>query len=362
MALIDSEGNIFGRINIVDAVAVFLAVAIVVAGATFVLLDDPSQTTSGTRYVTVDLGTQPNYVATLVSEGDTTVDTTGANVTITDVYTTASGSDRRVRVRARITAPMDGETVTYAGAPLRVGRNVELVTEEYTTSGTITAVENENPNLPTEPIDVLLRTELTTETANDIERGQVFRIDGRNVATIQSVSAYRSGSDTTVAYVGITYQTYRSADGPQFGGTAIRHGATIPMETDLYAFEGEVARVGALTPVGQTATRTVSLKMENVDPDLSSSLGVGLTERVRGETVARLTDVTVTPATVVLTSQDGNVYQRQHPVQKDVTMTAELRVRETSTGVRFKGSALRQGRTVVLDFGTVTVEATVTRG
>jgi hypothetical protein len=102
--------------------------------------------------------------------------------------------------------------------------------------------------------------------------------------------------------------------------------------------------------------------MENVDPDLSSSLGAGLTERVRGETVARLTDVTVTPATVVLTSQDGNVYQRQHPVQKDVTMTAELRVRETSTGVRFKGSALRQGRTVVLDFGTVTVEATVTRG
>jgi hypothetical protein len=42
-------------------------------------------------------------------------------------------------------------------------------------------------------------------------------------------------------------------------------------------------------------------------------------------------------------------------------MTAELRVRETGTGVRFKGAPLRQGGTVALDFGTVTVEATVVR-
>jgi hypothetical protein len=42
-----------------------------------------------------------------------------------------------------------------------------------------------------------------------------------------------------------------------------------------------------------------------------------------------------------------------------VTLTADLRVRETNAGLRFKGETLRQGRTVALDFGTVTVEATI---
>jgi hypothetical protein len=360
--LIDSDGYLFGRVNAVDAVAVVLLSAIVVSGATFVLLDDPSQTTSGTRYVTVDLGTQPSYVATLVSDGDTTVAANEASVTITDVYTTVSGSDRRVWVRARVTAPLDGDTVAYAGSPLRVGRRVELTTEEYTTGGTVTAVAAENPDLPTERTDVLLRTELATEAAADIERGQAFRIGGRPVATIRSVRAYRSGADTTVAYVGVTYRTYRSADGPRFGDVAVRNGARLPVETDTYSFEGEVVGVGVLAPPGRTTTRTVTLTMQSVPPELSASLDAGLSERVRGETIARLTDVDVEPATVVLTSQDGNVYQRQHPVRTDVTMTAELQVRETGTGVRFKGSALRQGRTVVLDLGTVTVEATVTGG
>jgi hypothetical protein len=99
--------------------------------------------------------------------------------------------------------------------------------------------------------------------------------------------------------------------------------------------------------------------MENVDPDVANGLRAGMRERVRGETVAELTAVTVDPAVVVLTSQDGNVYRREHPVRKDVTMTADLRVRETSAGIRFKGAVLRQGATVVLDLGTVTVEATL---
>jgi hypothetical protein len=49
----------------------------------------------------------------------------------------------------------------------------------------------------------------------------------------------------------------------------------------------------------------------------------------------------------------------EHPVNREVVLTTELRVRETVNGVRFKGQALRQGQTVVIDLGTIVIRATV---
>jgi len=361
VTLIDDEGRLFGRVNIIDAFVVLVVIAVVFAGLLFVLVPDSSPSSSATRYATIDLGTQPDYVATLITEGDSIQEDNGETITITDVYATASGSDRRVRVRARITAPVDSGTITYDGTPLRVGRNIRLQTDEYTTQGTVTSVANTTPDLSVTSTDVLLRTTLSPETASDIESGQTFRVDGRPVATIRSVNAYPSGDGNVLAILGITYQTYISSDKPYFGDTVVRDGATLPFEADGRSFQGEVIRRGVLSPPGEETTRTVSLKMERVDPDLASGIRTGLTEGVRGETIAQLVRVEVEPATVVLTSQDGDVYRRQHPVQKDITMTAELKVRETDTGVRFKGAPIQQGGTVVLDFGVVSIEATVLR-
>lgn len=40
-------------------------------------------------------------------------------------------------------------------------------------------------------------------------------------------------------------------------------------------------------------------------------------------------------------------------------MTAELDVRDSANGLRFKGEPIQQGETITLDFGTVTIKATV---
>jgi hypothetical protein len=46
-------------------------------------------------------------------------------------------------------------------------------------------------------------------------------------------------------------------------------------------------------------------------------------------------------------------------VDREVTFTADLQLRETPAGLAFKGEQIRQGSTVTLDLGTVVVEATV---
>jgi len=364
MNVIDDQGRLFGRINLVDALVVFVVLAVLVAGVAFALSSGSSDTTpdTTTRYATLDLGIQPAYVTTLVSEGDVADADSGdaENLTITDVYATDTDDGRHLYARVRLNGTLDDDIVTYRGDPLRVGRNLDLTTPDYSTGGTITAVDASNADLPVGPTDVLLRTTLAADATDEIQATDEYRVDGRTVGTVRSVTAYRTGEPGQVqAYVGVTYRTYRASNGPQFAGTTVREGATLPLETDAYAFEGEVIRMGATDPRGRETTRTVRLKIENADPDLADGLRSGMTERVRGDTVAELTNVAVEPSTMVLTSQDGNVYRREHPVEEDVTLTADLRMRETNAGVQFKGSSLRQGRTVTLDFGTVTVEATV---
>ncbi|WP_152042431.1 DUF4330 family protein [Salinigranum salinum] len=362
MVVIDEQGRLFGLVNLVDALVVLVVLAILVAGVTFVIGGDSDTPTSDTavRYATLDLGVQPAYVATHISEGDAVQPDNVENMTITDVYSLKTGDGRHLYTRVRINGMIHDETVTYDGDPLRVGRNLSLTTPAYATSGTITAVDATTPDLPVGETDVLLRTTLPADAVDAMRTGDEYRIDGRTVATVQSVMAHKTDTPGQVrAYVGVTYRTYRTNDGPQFAGTHVREGVTLPLETDATAFDGEVVRVGATEPRGTEATRTVRLEIENTDPDLGDALRTGMTERVRGETVVELTDIAVEPSTMVVTSQDGNVYRREHPVEEDVTLTADLRVRETNAGLQFKGAPLRHGRTVFLDFGTVTVEATV---
>lgn len=55
-------GRLFGLINIIDALVILFAVA-VVAGVALVFSGKPhEQSELGTRYVTLDLGTYPAYV------------------------------------------------------------------------------------------------------------------------------------------------------------------------------------------------------------------------------------------------------------------------------------------------------------
>jgi hypothetical protein len=165
--VIDDESRLLGWVNVIDALVVLVVLAVAVAGATFILSigEQPEQLAPADAYATLDLGSQPEHVAELIDTGDTVERAGGPNVTVTDVYVAGSGGDRRVRVRARIPGERTGDGLSYDGAPLRVGRTLDLTTSEYQTSGTVTAVDVSNPDLPVQWTDFFPRTDLSAGTA-----------------------------------------------------------------------------------------------------------------------------------------------------------------------------------------------------
>ena len=368
MQLIDDEGNLLGLINVVDALAVLLVLAVVTAGAAFVLQPEPEppDLTLSTTHATLDLGPQPDYIVSQLNEGDTYSPDGTNQLTITDVHLqpNANGNTNvllRVELQGEPATSTNDDltTITYADAPPRLGRTLQVVTDAYQVSGTVTAV-GDGTAIPTTQQKVLVNATVDAATATSIQQGDTFSLRERTLATVRSVHVYgTSDPNRKRVLLGLTLEARQTADGAQFAGTTLREGSTVPFRTGDYALTGTVQRVGATDPRGEPATRTVTLQLRDVPPELANAVRAGMTETTNGDTVARITNVRRDNATVVLVSDDGNIYEREHPTNQDLTITADLAVRETATGLTFKGRTVQQGNTVVLDLGSVTVEATV---
>jgi len=359
MELLDDEGNLFGVVNVVDALVVLFVLAVVAAGAAFVLQPDPEPTEPdlATTDATLDLGTQPGYIIEEIETGDTYSPAGEAGLEITNVHLAPQGDDTRVILGVTLNGSISEDTMNYAGAPPRVGRNLDIQTSTYQVSGTLRDLGSGPETTTTE---VVVEDTVSTDTATSIETGDTYTLGDSDIATVESVTAYgTTNPDRKRVLVGLSLATLEDDGDVRFGGSTVTEGTTIPFRASDYTLAGAVHRVGATEPQGDTATRTMTLQLRDAPPQHANSIQSGMTETVRGTTIAHVTAVERDDATVILTSRDGNIYERDHPVNQDLTLTADLTVRETATGVTFKGRTIQQGSTVTLDLGTTTVRATV---
>lgn len=360
MELIDDEGNLFGLVNVIDTIVVLLVASVVVASVAFVLQPEPEPPAppeTATTQAVLDLGIQPPYVVEQISVGDSSSAGPTGELTVTDVYFSPGQDGAHTLVSVELTDVVRGDIILYNGEPLRLGRQLAIQTDQYQVTGTLRDV---GTSLSTETTETLLETTVDASTASQIDPGDAYSLAGRDVATVKSVESYATWNpDQRRVFVGLSLNTVDFGNGPQFGNILVRQGTTIPIQTTDYALTGEIRRVSATELRGEPTTRTVTLQLSNVGPQLADDIEAGMTERNGDETVARITNVETEPATVIVTSQDGQVFLREHPIQRDVTLTADIQVRETTNGPTFKGRSIQQGSTVVVDLGSITVEARV---
>jgi hypothetical protein len=364
MELIDDEGNLFGLVNVVDALVVLLVVAVVAAGAAFVFLDDSEpepEPETATTFVTLDLGEQPNNVATAINEGDTYDPDGPIQLRITDVHLTPQNNSVRAIVRVEVTGVVTDEgNLRYSNAPLRLNRQLGISTERYEVDGRIRSV-GDAAELTTESATVVLRQTINAEDAGLVTAGDQVRAGGRVVATVEEVATFATNNPTRQrVFVAVNLTTHRQQDDRRFGGRPVTRGQRVTLSTSEYTLNGRIERTGSDLQLGEPTTRTVTLRMDEVNRDIANAIRPGMTERMGDRTVARVTRVETEPSLIITTGDNGSVNVVEHPINRQVTITAELFVRESTTGTRFKSEPLRVGSRATLDLGTITVEATVT--
>lgn len=361
MELIDDEGNLFGIVNVVDALVVLLVLAVGVAGVALVFSgDDEPAPDIETTHATLDLGSQPAYVVDAINEGDTHAPDGNSELTITDVHLTPRGSDIGVTLRVELEGEVtDGGAIGYANAPPRLGRTLAIETPRYEVDGQIREVGDDDALDRAETTAIVSDT-LDAETAEGVTPGDEVRLAGRTVATIQDTVTYATNDpDQSRLFAEVTVDAHREGETERFGDNPVRRGQGLTLPTSEYTIDGTIERVDGDLQLGETTTRTVTLRMDEVREDTAESIRPGMREGPVDDPIADITAVDVEPSIIIATGEDATVNVVDHPVNRDVTITADVQVRETPSGVRFKGESLRSGSTVTLDLGTIIVDAEV---
>jgi hypothetical protein len=360
MKFIDNDGNIFGAVNIIDTLVVLLLLAVVVAGAAVVFTEDPEPNTD-TTHATLELNTQPAYIVEAINEGDRFSPDSSSALTITDVHLTPRKSKIGVILRVALEGEANRDLITYANAPPRLGRSLVIKTSRYEVSGQIRAVGDDDA-LPSDTQQVVIRDTLNAETATAVTAGDEIRLAGRTVAVIKNVASYATGNPTrTRILVEANVAAHYENGQARFGGVLLQRGQKLTLPATEYTIDGRIERVGGDLQLGQTSTRRVTLRMTDLRADTAKAIRPGMTEGSVDSPVAEITAVNIEPSLIIATGDDGSVNVVDHPINRDVTITADIQVRDTPTGIQFKGEPLRGGTRITLDLGTRIITAEVLR-
>ncbi|EMA63070.1 hypothetical protein C469_03580 [Halorubrum lipolyticum DSM 21995] len=339
-----------------------VVLAVGVAGAAFVFADEPApepEPETDTTYATLDMGTQPAYIVDAINEGDTFSPDDTSSITITDVHLTPRDDGIGVTLRVELQGEANGDAISYADAPPRLGRTLAIETSQYEVSGQIRDTGDDDA-LAGDIQQVIVRDTLDAETATAVTPGDEIRLAGRTVATVEDVVTYATNNtDRTSVLVETNVSAHNENDQARFGGVPLQRGQPITLPADKYTIDGQIERVNGDLQLGGTSTREVTLRMTEVREDTAEAIEPGMTEGPTGDPVAEVTTVDTEPSLIIATGEDGSVNVVDHPINRDVTITADIQVRDTPTGVQFKGEPLRGGTTITLDLGTRVIEAEV---
>ena len=299
-------------------------------------------------------------VATRLQAGDTydIGPVTAATIDSVTQYPGPSDGQRRLYVDLSVeTVIQDGERY-FGPDQLSIGASIPFRTPEYSFSGTIETLGTPAPRNTTK---VAIETTVSNTVADAIEIGDTFQFGGQSIASVRTMDVYPTGNDgTRRVLLGLDLQTVMRDSGAYFGTDRVTLGSTIPFETDVYRLSGEVIGRDAYVPNGSVTTETISVKVANVQPEIADGIEVGMVEESMEQTTAEIVDKQTEPASIILTSESGEIFERTHPRNEDVYLTVDAAVRETPGGYQFHAQSLTEGETITLDFRTITVRGTVT--
>ena len=192
--------------------------------------------------MTLELGTHPSYVASLVTTGNATL--AGGDATITDVYRSPRGDDVLLVATATVEGRDTPDGFLVNGTYLRYGVGATLSTADYQIGSRVATVGG-SETFATEEVTATVEANVSRAVADSIEVGDTQRVAGDATATVEGVETVRDGDDWAVVSVDITLVARPVGDHVEYGGRPVRVGTGLGFATSRYQFSGRVVEVEA---------------------------------------------------------------------------------------------------------------------
>jgi hypothetical protein len=242
MDVLDDQGHLFGRVNIVDALVGLVAIALVIAGVALVY-GGPSDEPRDTMHVTL---VSENTSATALEPADVTLQSgaqaggRGATATVTDVHRTAGP---RVYLRVTLDGTRTDDGFRFNGEPVRLGDTV-VVANDRTRATTQVVERDVDPTFAGTTTTVTLETTVRRPVAEAVAAGDEVTVGPSTVATVNDAGTTSENDTHSHLTVSVALETRVLDSDPYYAGRPVRLGRTIEVATADYGFEGEVVDRG----------------------------------------------------------------------------------------------------------------------
>ena len=244
MDVLDEQGRLFGRVNVVDALVVLFALTIVLAGAALVYGDGPGDEPRDTMHVTL---VSENTSATALDRGDIDLESgtlagtrRGTTAIITDVHRTAGP---RMYLRVALDGTRTDDGFRFEDEPVRIGDTV-VVANDRTRATTRIIERDVAPTFSTTTTSVTLEATVRRPVAEAVTAGDEVTVGPSTVATVNDAGTTIENDTHSHLTVSLALETRVLDSNPYYAGRPVRLGRTIGIETDDYEFAGEVVDRG----------------------------------------------------------------------------------------------------------------------
>jgi hypothetical protein len=359
MQIIDDDGMLLGRLNVIDALAVLLVLSVVVAGIALVGFGDGGQ--EETRYVTVDFGAQPDYVTErLVVGSQSQTERASGNLTITDRFVSGSAEGTRlvamVEVEGRLAEGPSAEqsAFSYAGEELRFGSALNFTDPTYDATGRVVDIAATEAQLDTQTTSARVEAEIPSSVATQLAVGDGYDVAGQRIATILDIRRFPTdAAGRERVSLGVDLETIED----RFSGVGLAPDAQVPLEIGGYEFNGRITGVGDIATPGESRVLTATIELRSLEPAQRAAFEASTGSTSRGMRLDRV--VRTEPASVVITSDAGEIFARDHPVLQDVIVEVTVEARQQESSFQFRGERLVIGRELIVDAQTVSARGVV---
>ena len=347
--LIDEKGRLFGKLNIVDVIAVLIVLLVIVAGLKFLYSEDEKQWTTMDIVAREQVVTDKLFVGKTIEKGDSVVaEVLSVTVVPSERAETGLGSTKNIYLTLRILASRDNKELYFMGQQIKLNSEIELafqdiVFEEAVVTGINTSRYDVNRsvsiNLGVVDQSTIRKLEDGTEFKDfsGSYQGRVLDLEvipqgdsGKQVIVHAELACERIGN--RIYYqkqlLRINNELYLSADDLELKGTII--------DTDYEKAKEEVVNVLVVAA--------------GLEPYVAEAISVGDTETgYNSRVLAEIVDVEISPSEMVVIAESGEVLRQENPVLKDAILEVEVTAELVEKSYMFHQSELKVGNSFRFD-------------
>lgn len=406
MRIIDDKGRLFGKINVIDFLAIlFLLCIIPVAYLGYKVfkrpLPEPEKITS--IFTSVDVYTifkdLTPEVAGLISIGDKEMNSAGnlvgeildilkvesnfMNIKLSqsDIITKEDISKKQVTAKLRLMGRLEHDEMLYKGNRVKFGSEIVLKTTEYTVRGTIIPepiqfTQSYKSGLTPITIDILFKN-LSPEVVNLISVGD-FEIDkddkdGDTIAKVLSIGTpepytymidlgggnYITNTDPQKKQLQAKLEIMGGIEGNAFyfRGKRIALDSGVEFNTNKYRIEGVVVREPIAVKKIDKKWLLLKVRFSNLIPELADVIKEGdeQIDNISGDLIAKIIKIesiennaSIGPSEIRI-QNDIKLIVDNSPLNKDIVLLIKLLCIKTQRGPFFIDTSVKIGNTIFLE-------------